>query len=181
MVHALRVMQSRSLSFKPTSSDYRAASQLSVSSQGPSTRRHGYHSQVVPVYSPAKPQGNDMVHGDFSISGSKRREPPTDDNFDDSFLNTEEFDNLMNQVDKRQKLEPSSVISEDDNFGYSPQGTIPVGKNLAQQVISMIADNGTTLKDFVVAGLDFLAVEDSLSYLIATGQIYERDSRYYLL
>lgn len=180
MVHALRVVQMRTFSFSQMGSNSRSASQLSLSSQGCHLRRRDYQSQAKPVASPAKPQDTGSNYSDMG-TGSKRREPPTEENFDDSFLNATELDYMMNQIDKRQKIEPSSIISEDDNFGYSSQGTTQVGKHLAHQITSMISDRGTTLKELVLAGLDFLAVEDSLSYLISIGQIYERDGRYYLL
>ncbi|KAI9285797.1 hypothetical protein BC943DRAFT_360010 [Umbelopsis sp. AD052] len=176
VVHSLRVMQMRKFHYKSVKKDHIFASQLSASSQSCSLRRRGV--QVMPIASPAKPQDMDRS---LTELGSKRKEPATDENFDDSFLVTEEWDTLMNQIDKKPKLEPSSAISEDYNFGYSSQGPLPVGKDITQQIMNVIKDDGATLKEFVLAGLDFEQVEDLLAYLLNTGQIYEREGRYHLL
>ncbi|KAH8555175.1 hypothetical protein BGW37DRAFT_516104 [Umbelopsis sp. PMI_123] len=176
VVHALRVMQTRNFQYKNITKDHIYASQVSLSSQSGSIRKRG--PQIVPVASPAKPQDIDVSLTEF---GFKRKEPATDENYDDSFLGTEELDILMNQIDKKPKLEPTSAMSEDYNFGYSSQGPFPAGKHMAQQITSLIKSDGTTLKEIILADLDFEEVEDSLSYLLSTGQIYERDGRYYLL
>jgi hypothetical protein len=169
-------MQMRKFHYKSVKKDHIFASQVSASSQSCSLRRRGV--QVMPVASPAKPQD---IDGSLTELSSKRKEPATDDNFDDSFLGTEELDTMMNQIDKKPKLESSSAISEDYNFGYSSQGPLPAGKDITQHIVSMIKENGATLKDFVLAGLDFEEVEDFLAYLLNTGQIYEREGRYHLL
>jgi hypothetical protein len=169
-------MQMRKFHYKSVKKDHVFGSQLSASSQSCSLRRRGV--QVMPIASPAKPQDIDRS---LTELGSKRKEPATDENYDDSFLVTEELDTLMNQIDKKPKLEPSSAISEDYNFGYSSQGPLPVGKDMTQQIMNMIKENGATLKEFVLAGLDFEEVEDMLAYLLNTGQIYEREGRYHLL
>ncbi|KAG2187309.1 hypothetical protein INT44_004994 [Umbelopsis vinacea] len=176
VVHSLRVMQMRKFHYKSVKKDHIFASQLSASSQSCSLRRRGV--KVMPIASPAKPQDMDRS---LTELGSKRKEPATDENFDDSFLVTEEWDTLMNQIDKKPKLEPSSAISEDYNFGYSSQEPLPVDKDITQQIMNVIKDDGATLKEFVLAGLDFEQVEDLLAYLLNTGQIYEREGRYHLL
>ncbi|CAM0143068.1 unnamed protein product [Umbelopsis sp. WA50703] len=112
--------------------------------------------------------------------GEKRPNPPTDDNFDDSLL-AEDLDTLMNAVDKRQKVEHSCMPSSQDNFGDSLQLASQPDNETTQRVLVLLHQSAMTLKDFILAGLDFLAVEDSLSYLLGTGQVYEKEERYYIL
>lgn len=110
----------------------------------------------------------------------KRPNASTDDKFDDS-LSAEDLDSLMNVVDKRQKMEHHFLSSSQDNFGDSlPLATQP-DNEITERVLGLLNPKGMTLKDFILAGLDFMAVEDSLSYLLGTGQIYEREGRYYIL
>jgi hypothetical protein len=161
-------------------SQRRVASQLSISSQGSPLRRRGHYQQDMPVASPSKPQSSDMRISEIGI-GAKRQNPTTQDTFDDSFLKNEDLHNMIEMVDKRQKTEQGIMASSEGNFEDSLDLTSQTDIATTQQIVAMIQENGATLKELILTGLDFVAVEDSISYLLSSGQIYERGGRFYLL
>ncbi|KAJ2964396.1 hypothetical protein NQZ79_g591 [Umbelopsis isabellina] len=179
IVHGLRVIQMRNLHVNLSSNPSIIATQLSILSQDTPRLRRALQSQSMPVPSPSKPESSDFRISEIEVR-EKRPNPLTDDNFDDS-LSAEDLDSLMNAADKRQKVEHYCLPSSQENFGDSLPLASQPDNETTQRVLGLLNHNGMTLKDFILAGLDFLAVEDSLSYLLGTGQVYEREERYYIL